>query len=576
MVDMLDLLIRGGLVIDGTGSAGRAGDVAIRDGVVVDPGSDTSASRVVDADGLVVAPGFIDLHTHYDPHVMWDPFVTPSSLHGVTTVVGGNCGFSLAPIDRDAAEYVVPMLARVEGMPLESLRAAFEIDWNSFGEWLDRLDGTTALNVGFLAGHSTIRRVVMGDDAAVREANDVEIAAMVDLLGRSLDGGALGLSSSWGSAHFDHFGTPVPSRWSSAAELIALCQEVARHDGTTLEFIPPGLGTEGFDDATVELLSEMSLAAQRPLNWNLLRVRSGEEERRWRESKLAASDRAAQVGARVVPLMLPEPFRLKVNFLAGTTYTILPGRWPAVMALPVDERRVALADPAVRAQLLADAALIPVQIFTNWPQMTVTSVENPSLASTVGRTVGDLAVSAGVEPFDALLDLVVADDLRTVFDTALVDDDDESWQLRAETLRDGRVVIGGSDAGAHLNTVPSFSYHTAFLAEAVRDRGLLSLEEAIRLITDVPARLYGLRGRGRVAPGGHADLVVFDPARVDPGGCEVRHDLPGGYSRLYGAARGLHHVFVNGSMVLEDGNLTGELPGRVLRSGRDSDTVRTG
>jgi N-acyl-D-aspartate/D-glutamate deacylase len=566
-----DLIIRGGVVVDGTGGPARRADVAVSDRRIVDVGSvEEAGRRELDADGLIVAPGFIDLHTHYDPHVLWDPQVTPSSLHGVTTIIGGNCGFSIAPIDRAAADYLLPMLARVEGMPLESLEYAVDLAWSSFGELLDRLEGRVALNVGFLAGHSTIRRVVMGDDAVGREATEAERAVMERMLHDSLAEGALGFSSSLGAFHTDHHGVPVPSRWASTAELLGLCGCLRDHPGTSLEFAPPGGAL--FDESVYELLTGMSLAAQRPLNWNLLRVGTDERTRRQATSRLAASHHAANAGGRVVALFMPTPLRVWLTITGGLLYEEIPG-WSEIMTLPAADRLRAFASPPVRAKLAEAAAKHNPYPWTAWASLRVAQVRNPALADRVGQPIGDLAQASGKDPFDELLDLVIEDDGATIFTTPITDDDEASWAQRAAALKDPNIVIGGSDAGAHLDSLADFSCNTRFLSEMVKERNLLPIEEAIRLITDVPARFYGLHDRGRLVQGALADIVILDPAAIGPGTPEIRADLPAGGMRLFSQPDGIHAVLVNGTEVVTSGKPTGALPGSVLRSGRDTKTV---
>ena len=299
---MLDLLVRGGRLVDGTGAPARPADVGVRAGRVVAVGTvDEPAARTIDADGLVVSPGFVDLHTHYDVQALWDPAVTPSPLHGVTTVIGGNCGFSIAPLGPEHVDYVMRMMARVEGMALDALEAGPAWDWRTFGEWLDRLDGRLAVNAGFLAGHSTMRRVVMGDDATTATATPDQIAEMVRLLHESLDAGALGFSSSLGEAHTDGDGRPVPSRAAGFEEFLALAGAVRDHAGTTLEFIA-AMGEIPSDRA--ELMAEMSLAADRPLNWNLLGSLSPTEVY---EQQLTSCDLAATKGRHGRRARAPRP-----------------------------------------------------------------------------------------------------------------------------------------------------------------------------------------------------------------------------------------------------------------------------
>ncbi len=570
---MLDLVIRGAEVIDGTGAPRRQADVGIRDGRIVLVGrASESAHRVLDAQGAVLAPGFVDIHTHYDAQVFFDPTLSPSPLHGVTTVVGGNCGFSVAPLTPEAAPYLARMLARVEGMPLESLEGGVPWDWGSFGEYLDRIEGTLAIHAGFLVGHSTLRRVAMGERAVGERAAPGDLEAMGRLLEASLRAGALGFSSSLAPTHNDAEGRPVPSRHAGREELLALASRVARHPGTTLEFIP----TVGpFRDEVVDLMTELSLAARRPLNWNVLGVSAASDL--WRE-QLRASDAAAERGARVVALTLPQAMTLRLNFRSGFVLDALPG-WNEVLGLPVPERRAALADPTVRERLLRGAHSEEAGVFralTAFEHMVIDEAFTEAGRAFEGRTVGELAAERGVAPFDALLDLALEEDLRTSFMPRIPGDDEASWKARAEAWLDPRTVIGGSDAGAHLDMIDTFAYSTSLLGPAVRDRGLISLEEAVHQLSDVPARLYGLSGRGRVAPGWHADLVLLDPARVGPRRVHTRHDLPGGAGRLYAEADGILRVLVAGVDVVVDGELTDQRPGTVLRSGRDTETVRCG
>ncbi len=563
---MLDLLIRGGDVVDGTGSPRRRADVGVRGGrIIVVGGADEPARRTVDAGGRVVAPGFVDPHTHYDAQVLWDGGASPSPLHGVTTVVGGNCGFTIAPVSPATSAYVTRMLARVEGIPVATLEAALDFRWRTFGEWLDRLEGQVAVNVGFLVGHSTVRRLVMGEAAVGERATDAQRAEMEAVVHRSLDEGAFGFSTSRSMSHRDHHGDPVPSLHASVDEVLALSATVRDHPGTVLEIVPTA--QLFFDDGTVELLTAMSLAGRRAVNWNLLGSLGGEPKIR---NKLAASDHAAAAGARVIALTMPDPQALRLSFASGFVYDMLPG-WAEVMSLPAPAKKRALAAPEVRARLRAASEGGPW--WANWEATTVAQVFSADNARWEGRTVGDIARARGVDVFDALCDVVLADDLLTGLVPETVDDNDEHWRLRAGLWRDPRVVIGGSDAGAHLDTIWTFSCTTSLVGPSVRDRGLIELEQAVRLVTDAPARLYGLVDRGRVEPGMRADLVVFDPDRIGPQPVRAVSDLPAGAWRLTGGADGIDAVYVNGVEVVAMGEYTGDRPGTVLRSGRDTRTV---
>jgi N-acyl-D-aspartate/D-glutamate deacylase len=573
---MLDLLLTGGTVIDGTGAPGRVADVGVREGRVVSIDDATSsavsepASRTVDVTGLVVAPGFIDIHTHYDAQLFWDPTASPSPLHGVTTAIGGNCGFSLAPAGAAHADYLMRMMARVEGMPLAALEAGLPWDWGTFREWMSRLDGAIGINAGFLCGHSALRRVAMGDDAVGSAASETQLAAMLSSLHDALDAGAMGFSTSTAPTHNDGAQQPVPSRAASRDELVALAGAVRDHPGTTLEVILAGC-LNGFTDDEVDLMATMSLAANRPVNWNVLGVNALNPEAHWRQ--LEASTRAAARGARVVALTLPHTSGIRLSFFTGFVFDGLPG-WAETMALPIDARIRALGDPGRRARLAAGASSEEAGVLrglANWANLRIDEVHTDALRSHEGRMVGDIATELGADPFDVLLDIVIADGLRTGLRPAFRDDP-RAWDLKLEVWRDPRTIVGGSDAGAHLDMMCGAVYSTAMLA-GVRERGGIALEEAVRLLTDAPARFYGLRDRGRVQEGGLADLVVFDPATIGHGPERTRADLPGGASRLFAESTGVERVYVNGVGVVEDGRITGATPGTLLRSGRDTDSV---
>jgi N-acyl-D-aspartate/D-glutamate deacylase len=566
---MLDLIIRNGTVVDGTGTPGQLADVGIKDGRVATIGDiDDHATRTIDADGKVVAPGFVDIHTHYDAQAFWDTTLSPSPLHGVTTVIGGNCGFTIAPLGPEHADYLLHMLARVEGMPVGALREGVPWNWRSFEEYLGKIDGTLAPNAGFLVGHSTIRRVVMGERATKGEATADDLTAMQQLLDASLAAGGMGFSSSWARTHNDAAGDMVPSRYASEDEILALCRVVREHPGTTLEFIPcVGL----FEDFAPDLLTRMSLAANRPINWNVLFVGKGSEATT--EHNLAASDYASERGARVLALTVPFTPSPRICFDSGFLLDTIPG-WEKPMALPHDEKKAMLASADGR-KVLAEAALQPTTGFkvSNWGIYVINETFAPENKKWEGKRVSEIATERGVDEFDALCDIVVADDLMTGFGFPTRADDDETWETRMKVWRDSRTIIGASDAGAHLDFLATFNYSTVMLGQPVRARKLMPIEEAINLLTDVPARLYGLRERGRLAEGWHADVVVIDPETVGAQPVRMRFDLPTGAPRLYGGADGIDHVIVNGVEIVDHGEFTEARPGTLLRSGRDSESV---
>jgi len=570
------LAIRGGTVVDGTGAASARAEVVIDGDRVsaVGPDAGAGADDIIDADGLVVAPGFVDLHTHYDAQLFWDSNASPSPLHGVTTVLGGNCGFSLAPLGPEQSDYITRMMARVEGMPLAALRAGLPWDWGSFGEWLSRLDGNIAVNAGFLVGHSTLRRLVMGDRAVSGDATEADLAAMETALHAALAEGALGFSTSQVENHKDGDGEPVPSRAASRAEMERLATVVRGHEGTTVELIVPGC-INGFSEEEVEFLSSMSLLADRPVNWNVLGVSALNPDGAW--SQLGAGTAAAERGATVVALTLPHTMQLRLSFEHGAILDSLPG-WNEVFKLPVDQRMVALSDPKTRGRLEAGAQSDEAGVLRHlavWERLIFEETFSAENAGLEGRSVGEVARERGVAPFDALLDVVIEDRLRTGLRPP-IGESEADWVLRAQAWQDPRAIVGGSDAGAHLDTMCGAIYSTSMLGDGVRARSLLTWEQAVRQLTDIPARLYGLRDRGRLVPGALADVVVFDPTAIGHGPVRTRDDLPGGASRLYAEAIGVERVLVNGTEIVRGGAFTGAVPGRVLRSGHDTDTVHAG
>lgn len=570
----LDVILEGGTVVDGTGGPRRVADVGVRGGRIVSIGpTDEPARRRVDVSGQVVAPGFVDLHTHYDAQLSWDPWATPSCFHGVTTVLGGNCGFTVAPTSERDSDYLLRLLARVEGMPVTALENGLSWDWRSFGDWLGKLDGNLGVNAGFLVGHSTIRRTVMGPDAVGRAATPAQLDAMVAAVRDALAGGALGFSTSQANSHNDGDGAPVPSRAATAEELITLAATVKDVPGTTLELILAGcLGQ--LSEAETRLMTDMSLAGDRPINWNVLTVSSNRPDAH--RHQLAASDHAAARGATVKALALPHLMQVWVTFATGMALDGFPG-WADLFALPPAERIRALGDPEVRERLRRGAASPEAGVLgelADWPRLRIAQTHAPVNEGLAGRTMQEIVDERGGDPFDVMLDIVVADELRTgLLPPSAGGNDDEGWRLRAEVWTDPRTVVGGSDAGAHLDMMCGGVYSTHLLADGVRERELLSLETAVHELADVPARLYGLRGRGRIAEGWQADVIVFDPDTVGPGPIHRRDDLPGGAPRLYADGLGISDVYVNGVAIVEGGELTGHTPGTVLRPGRDTDTV---
>ena len=568
---MYDSIIRNGLVVDGNGGAPYTADLGISNGLITDIGRVSgTAEQVIDADGRVVSPGFIDVHTHLDVQPFWDPTLSPSPLHGVTSVIGGNCGFSVAPIDDSAGPYLMRMLSRVEGMPLRALEEGVPWNWSTTAQFLDRLDGTTVINAGYLVGHSAIRRTVMGEAATERQATSDEVAAMATLLRGGLAAGAMGFSSTWSESHNDAEGKPVPSRWASRDELLALSAVTGEFPGTSLEFLPtvrPG----PFADDVSQLMIDMSIAAQRPLNWNVLVVNRETTDTAY--ARLEVGDRATAAGGKVVALTLPDAPPAIMSFASGFTLDLVPGLDRFVF-LPPEERLAILRDPERRRQLRRETEMPnDYKHLTDWSSRHLVETYHPSTQAHAGRVVGDIAEEQGCDSFDTFMDIVAADELRTTFTNPPWITNREDWEIRAKIWQDPRAVIGGSDAGAHLDQLSFFAYSTMLLENGVRRHGVISLQEAVRQLTSVQADLYGFVGRGRLEAGAVADITVVD---IDAGALHpvrTRFDLPGGAGRLYAEADGVGHVLVSGTEVVRDGSYTGRSAGRILRSGKDTRTA---
>lgn len=578
---MLDHLITGATVVDGTGAPAHRADVGIRDGRiahVAEPGTlHEEARSSQDATGLVLAPGFVDPHTHYDAQLFWDPYATPSMNHGVTTVAGGNCGFTLAPLNPQRpqdADYTRRMMSKVEGMSLVALEEGAPWNWHTFGDYLDALEGRTAVNAGFMVGHCALRRHVMGPDAVGGQPDDAQLARMLRLFHEAMEAGAWGLSTTQSSTHSDGDGNPVASRHAGPEELLALSRAVADHEGTQIEAIVAGC-LDQFSDQEIDLLARMSATAGRPLNWNVLTIDAAVPERVPRQ--LAASEHARKEGGRVVALTMPILTPMNMSLGTFCALNLIPG-WGDILGLPVPERIATLRDADVRAEMLRRADSKEAGVFrrlARFDRYVIGDTYAPANEGLTGRVVADIAAERGQDPFACLVDICAEDDLRTVLWPMPTDNDPASWQLRRQTWEHQDVMLGGSDAGAHLDRMCGAPYTTRFLGDCLRGRKLVGLEHAVRMLTDEPARLFGLRERGRVREGWHADLVLFDPERIDAGQARLVHDLPGDSPRLDSRAVGIVGVWINGVETIRDDRVTGAVPGKILRSGRDTETVGT-
>ncbi|WP_260610622.1 amidohydrolase family protein, partial [Streptomyces sp. WAC06614] len=458
---------------------------------------------------------------------------------------------------------------------LELLHEAMDAGAWGLSTTLDALEGRIAVNAGFMVGHCALRRHVMGEAAVGAEPPTPEqLQQMLELLHEAMDAGAWGLSTTQSATHSDGDGAPVASRHAGPAELIALSRAVGEHEGTQLEAIVAGC-LDQFADDEIDLLVEMSAAAGRPLNWNVLTIDSAVPERVPRQ--LVPSERARKAGGRIVALTMPILTPMNMSLGTFCALNLIPG-WGEVLALPVPERIARLRDPEVRAEMLRRADSKEAGVFrrlADFGRYVIGDTYGPENAGLSGRVVRDIAAERGQDPFQCLVEICAHDELRTVLWPMPTDNDPASWALRAEAWEHEDVMLGGSDAGAHLDRMCGAPYTTRFLGDCLRGRKLVPLERAVKMLTDDPAQLFGLRERGRIAEGYHADLVLFDPERIEAGPATLVHDLPGDSPRLDSRAVGIVSVRVNGVETVRDDEVTGAVPGLVLRSGRDTRTVST-
>jgi N-acyl-D-aspartate/D-glutamate deacylase len=561
MAEQLDLLIRGGVLVDGTGAAAREGDVGIRDGRIVALGKvDGAAKQTIEARDRVVAPGFVDIHTHYDAQIFWDRLLTISPWHGVTSVVMGNCGFGIAPTRAVHRELILKTLENVEGMSLDALVAGVGDDWpfETFPQYLDVIERRgSAINVGAMVGHTPLRLFVMGEEATEREATDDETAKMRAIVREALDAGALGFATSQAPTHVGYAGRPVPSRAATFAEIETLASCLGDVGRGVLQAT---IGRGFFLDEMATIQKRTS----RPVTWTaLLAGMMGPDGHRWVLQKTAEMQSA---GVDVVPQVSCRPLMVEFQFKAPFPFESLPFFQPVSAADRAGKARI-YADPEFRAKFREHGQ---GGVLAARPQDTTIS-EAPSDPALAERNLAEVAAERGVHPVDLMLDLALASNLEARFRMAVTNTDEN---IVGELLRDPTIALGLSDAGAHASQLCDASFSTHLLGHWVRDKKTLSLEDAVRLLTSRGADLFGLTGRGRLAVGNAADVVVFDPDTVGCSPLRRVNDLPAGADRLISDAIGVQTVIVNGAVIRQDGrdalDETAPLPGRLLRGGRDA------
>ena len=556
-----DLLIKNGRIIDGSGRPAFNGDVAVARGRIVELGRlDGPARRVIEADGRVVAPGFVDNHCHYDAQVFWDPLCTFSSHHGATTVIIGNCSLALAPVKAPERRKLAGMLSYVEAIPMDVLEAGVPWTWETFPEYMGAIGQRLGVNVGTLVGHSAIRLYAMGEQCSDRPATDVELEAMRRVLRESIDAGALGLSITRNMNHFDVEGKRIPAACAPESELFALA-DVLREAGTGVIQCGGGTNPELKDG----LLSRISQASGRPIMYNTL-LEQARQPGRW-QKHLEHVEATARQGIRAIPLCNPGSVVNRFTMQNCQVFRGMP-TWLPILQSSDDEKLSAYRNPEMREKLRAevDAPLGPDSTFSKrWDLMVV---EEPALQKNRGlrgRHIADIAKEQGKHPLDTFLDLAVEEDLETVFSLGEINMDTEAV---AQILGSPYAVVGLSDGGAHVQFHSNVSNPTRLLGYWVREKGIMSLELAVRRLTFDSASAFGIYDRGLIQPGMAADLVVFDPDTVRPVAEDKVHDFPANGWRMRELAEGIHYTVVNGEVLMEKGTHTGSLPGRVLHNAR--------
>jgi N-acyl-D-aspartate/D-glutamate deacylase len=556
----LDLLIRNGTVIDGTGTPGRNADIAISAGKIlkIEKNIADKAKKTLDASGLVVAPGFIDPHTHYDAQICWDGAATPSSWHGVTSVVMGNCGVGIAPCRPASREIAMRDLVNVEAIPFEVLDAGITWDWETFPQYLDAAARRKpSLNLAFLAPLTPLRHYVMHEDSLERSATEEETQKIKALLGEAMDAGAFGFSSTLLNQHLGYQGRPLACRNASREELKAYCNALRERGKGAIEIaMTKQLGV--MDDPELELLDFMLKESGRPITFIAMFDRDDISEA-VRTSLAKAAPMIAR-GAR--PQTSPLPLTREINMRNPFSFAAFPS-WKRVFEDKSKSAQAAVyRDAGFRNQFREE--LKRPAAFGNWARITLHETKNPRLKKHEGKTVAELAAERGVDGVDAFLDVTLEDDLENEFTM-------QSFNTRvdrmAEILNNRDMLLGLGDGGAHLDMLCDSGYPTYVLGTWVRERNVLSLEEAVRRMTSDPADFFGIKDRGRLKPGLAADIAIFDPATVASVGRPERlYDLPGKAKRMVMRSRGIEYTLVNGEVTWSKGALTGAAAGKVLRS----------
>ena len=555
---MFDLLIQNARICDGTGTPSYIGTIGVEGDRITYIGQESgqTAQRSIDAEGLALAPGFIDPHTHYDAQVAWDPLLTCSPWHGVTTVVIGNCGVGVAPVKPESRDILLHDLVNIEDLSFDVMKAGIDWQWESFGEYLDAIDqGGLGINIAGLAAFTPLRHYVMGEAAFERQATPEEIETMHRLMKEAMEQGAFGFSTSIMFRHIGYQGRPLACRNAGKEELIGLCQALRDVGRGAIQIVLNSGGYSLIKDDDVELLRLLTNESGRPVTWLALFARTGEPDfhKKTIEKMGALLDRAIpQVTPR--PMLIQDTLRNPFEFAPFSS-------WKPAINRSVAEQISLYKQADFRTAFLDD--LKGEERNEVWERIRVLDVGKPELERYRNLTIMEIADAEGKRPMNVYLDIGIADNLNTRFQVQAFNHDIEGVE---RLMTEDKFMIGLGDGGAHVQMLCDAGYATALLEIWVRRRKVLTLEKAVQKLTSVPATLYGIPDRGILAEGKVADLVLFDPAKVSSQIPEYVSDFPLNSRRFVAKAEGIIATFVAGKQLYDNGTHTGEMPGRVLRS----------
>jgi N-acyl-D-aspartate/D-glutamate deacylase len=555
-----DLLIKNGMVVDGTGAAPRRADVAIAAGKIAEIGKVAdSAKKVIDASELIVAPGFVDPHTHYDAQICWDPYITSSSWHGVTTVIMGNCGVGIAPCKPTVREIAAWDLVNVEAIPFDVLSKGVTWDWETFPQYLDAAERRgSGINLGFMAALTPFRHYVMGEESMERAANASETAQIKALIKEAVSAGAFGFTTTAVPQHIGYKGRPIACRNASRDEFKAYANALKESGRGAIE-LALTKSVSVMADEEYEFLDFLLTESGRPVTWLALLNRDDMPEAA--QETLRKAEPLIRRGG--VPQVTCRPLMIQINLRAPFIFANLPS-WNPVFNQPPEVQKKFYRDPKFRDDF-REALKHPAVFSGKWERLEVKEVSNPALQPLIGKSVAQVAQERGKDGVDTFLDLALEDDLNLEYAMELFNASEERIP---ELIRDSRTMVGLSDGGAHVDMLCDAGYCSYLLGTWVRDKQVMTLEHAIKRITSEPADYFGINNRGRLLPGMAADVVVFDFNTIGSNKRgEMRNDLPGGGRRLVMPARGVEQVIVNGRVLYDEGKASEALPGQVLRSG---------